>query len=572
MDEEQGLSSPIAGGLRGIRRSVSSSVFTGRAVPPPTSDPQTTSLLNQNSLTLTSISTQLSGISESVGSLNTSLIAIKDNLAISDDIEKNKELAKRKREAQLAEEGLREGKESELEKKIQFALLTPVRRVAQVGRNILSRLTDSLLFLAGGWLTVQALRFLQFTSEGNLAALKKLKDRFLKDLLLMGGLVLGLTVGFGKVLNIIGRLSGKLIQFTFGGVLQRGFGFIGNLIRGNVVKFLNFIRSGLGRIGLRGLPLSSLTIPGAGILASLQGRILKFLKSIPGVGELFKGGRKPFDPKGTGKVAKAGWLGKFFTALVVLEKGFKVFTDYSEMRDKGLTKFQSIAIALSKLAVDIGVYLALVKGTAFLFGKIGAGIGAAAGFIAGGPIGAAALGILGAKAGAGLGALIGTIGYFFPGALKAVTGGAIDIEKIKGNMQKGTETLIGGATAPLKRGEKPGKIAIKNKRGRIIGYKDAPKEESITSASSDSSIKSAAGISVGTGQVVPFKTSNNGDKLAMDSNVANVIDATAGKGKSKNATGASSSKGNGIDNTPVIASSNPNDNSSILAEATFNIV
>ena len=46
MDEEQGLSSPIAGGLRGIRRSVSSSVFTGRAVPPPVSDPQTTSLLN----------------------------------------------------------------------------------------------------------------------------------------------------------------------------------------------------------------------------------------------------------------------------------------------------------------------------------------------------------------------------------------------------------------------------------------------------------------------------------------------------------------------------------------------
>ena len=284
MDEEQGLSSPIAGGLRGIRRSVSSSVFSGRAVPPPVSDPQTTSLLNSNSLTLTSISTQLSGINESVGNLNTSLSAIRENLSISDDIEKNKELQKRKREAQLAEEGLREGKESELEKKIQFALLTPVRRVAQVGRNILSRLTDSLLFLAGGWLTVQALRFLQFTSEGNLAALKKLKDRFLKDLLLMGGLVLGVTVGFGKVLSIIGRLSARLLQFTFGGVLQRGFGFLGTLIRGNVSKFLNFIRTGLGRIGLRGLPLSSLTIPGAGIIVALQNRIVNSLKKIPIIG------------------------------------------------------------------------------------------------------------------------------------------------------------------------------------------------------------------------------------------------------------------------------------------------
>ena len=53
MDEEQGLQSPIAGGIRGIRRSVSSSIFTGRAVPPPAPDPQTTSLLNQNSLSLT---------------------------------------------------------------------------------------------------------------------------------------------------------------------------------------------------------------------------------------------------------------------------------------------------------------------------------------------------------------------------------------------------------------------------------------------------------------------------------------------------------------------------------------
>ena len=54
MDEEQGLVSPIAGGIRGIRRSVSSSIFTGRAVPPPVQpDPQTTKLLSKNSLTLT---------------------------------------------------------------------------------------------------------------------------------------------------------------------------------------------------------------------------------------------------------------------------------------------------------------------------------------------------------------------------------------------------------------------------------------------------------------------------------------------------------------------------------------
>ena len=88
MDEEQGLVSPIAGGIRGIRRSVSSSIFTGRAVPPPVQpDPQTTSLLSQNSLSLTNVSSQLSSISAQIGQLNGSLETIKQNLAISDQLD-----------------------------------------------------------------------------------------------------------------------------------------------------------------------------------------------------------------------------------------------------------------------------------------------------------------------------------------------------------------------------------------------------------------------------------------------------------------------------------------------------
>jgi len=568
MDEEQGLSSPIAGGLRGIRRSVSSSVFSGRAVPPPVSDPQTTSLLNSNSLTLTSISTQLSGINESVGNLNTSLSAIRENLSISDDIEKNKELQKRKREAQLAEEGLREGKESELEKKIQFALLSPVRRVAQVARNVLGRLTDSLLFLAGGWLTVQALRFLQFTSEGNIAALKKLKDRFLKDLLLMGGLVLGLTVGFGKVLAIIGRLSARLLQFTFGGVLQRGFDFLGVLIRNNVSKFLRFIRSGLGRIGLRGVGLGALSIPGAGLFVALQNRILKSLRQIPIIGELFKSGRKPFDPKTTTKVGKFAWLNKFFTALIVLEDGFAAFAKYNEMRDKGLSNFKSIAIALGKFAIDIGSYVALTKGVSMLFAKIGGGIGVAAGALMLNPIASAALGILGAKAGAGLGFVVGTLGYFFPDALKAITGGLIDVNKIRGDLQQGSENVIAGA-GTSRRGVPPGKVAITNKRGRVIGYKDAPKDESLSA--DPSTIVGASSVSVGGGEVVPFKTAKNGDNLAMSSDMANIIDATVSGKNTQKATFAGTSNSGGIDDTPNIESSNPNDDSTIVAAATFNI-
>ena len=172
MDEEQGLQSPIAGGIRGIRRSVSSSIFTGRAVPPPVAqpDPQTTSLLSQNSLTLSTVSSQLTNIADQVGSLNGSLSVIQNNLSISDTLQRQREAGKQKREAILAEQGLREGKESELEKKIQVALLSPVRRVATFAQGILSRLTNFLLILAGGWLTDKVLTFIRLGSEGNIDA------------------------------------------------------------------------------------------------------------------------------------------------------------------------------------------------------------------------------------------------------------------------------------------------------------------------------------------------------------------------------------------------------------------
>ena len=168
MDEEQGLSSPIAGGIRGIRRSVSSSVFTGRAVAPPAPDPQVTSLLNQNSLTLSTVSSQLANISEQVGGLNNSLLSIKDNLDINDQLDRRREQEKAKRDAVLAEQALREGKESQLEKKIQFALLTPVRKVSTVAQGILGRLGNFLLFLAGGWLVDKTLTLIRLTSEGNI--------------------------------------------------------------------------------------------------------------------------------------------------------------------------------------------------------------------------------------------------------------------------------------------------------------------------------------------------------------------------------------------------------------------
>tara|TARA_B100000424_G_scaffold60505_1_gene43862 strand:- start:5268 stop:6923 length:1656 start_codon:yes stop_codon:yes gene_type:complete len=249
MDEEQGLASPIAGGLRGIRRSVSSSIFTGRAVPPQAQgDTISQNLISKNSLTLESVSGQLSGITQQVSSINNSLEAIKNNLQVSDALEKQRQAAKERREAILAEQGLREGKESELEKRIQFALLTPVRRVKQVAQGILSRLTDAFLFLAGGWLVNTTLTFLRLNAEGNEEELKKFKDKLVGSLIIMGGITLAATIAFGKLLALTKAFTASLLLVISANFIKKPFELLFNFIGINLNKFKNMLR--LGIVGL----------------------------------------------------------------------------------------------------------------------------------------------------------------------------------------------------------------------------------------------------------------------------------------------------------------------------------
>ena len=231
MDEEQGLASPLAGSIRGIRRSVSSSVFTGRSVLPQQPDPQTTSLLTQNSLTLTTVSQQLENISLNLSTLNFSLSSVKDNLALSDRLERQREAAQRNRERILAEQGLREGKESDIEKKIQFALQTPVRRIAATTQGVLQRLVDFFLILAGGWLTNTLISMINATADGNVDLLKSLQRKLATGLLVIGGTLTAITFGLSKIFSLTALLASRAFRFGFNNILRRPFQTIINLLR-----------------------------------------------------------------------------------------------------------------------------------------------------------------------------------------------------------------------------------------------------------------------------------------------------------------------------------------------------
>ena len=356
MDEEQGLQSPIAGGIRGIRRSVSSSIFTGRAVPPPVAqpDPQTTSLLSQNSLTLSTVSGQLTNIADQVGSLNSSLSVIQNNLSISDTLERQREAAKQRREAILAEQGLREGKESELEKKVQVALLSPVRRVATFAQGILGRLGNFLLILAGGWLTDKILTFIRLGSEGNIDKLNEFKRKFLTDLGILAAIGIGLTVGITKIIGTIGTLAGLALKFAFTNIIKKPFAAATTFVFKNLGNFRKLLLQGLKNLPKaagKGNLLKNLAIGGGVVLSLLNPKnlfkgIKNFFKSPFGkkaVSESVETGAKTGVSKGL--IQKLG--GKVFLAFEAIGAFFNYRNRIGEDKDGdgvgGQTQTQAIS-------------------------------------------------------------------------------------------------------------------------------------------------------------------------------------------------------------------------------------
>ena len=566
MDEEQGLSSPIGRGIRGIRRSISSNIFGGRQSPQIQGDSISSNLIQKNSLALSSVSSQLGGISEQVKLINSSLTIIKDNLSLSDDIQRRKELAARKREAQLAEEGLREGKESELEKKIQFALLTPVRRVANVARGILGRLGEALLYLAGGWLTSQALSFLQLNSEGNIKALKKFKDRFIKDLLVIGGIFLATTVGFGKIFALVKGLGFLLTRVTFGGFIFKAFGGLGQFILNNVSRFINFIRRvGVGGLG-RGFKLRNL-LP-FGFL--FENRIARSIKNFfSGAGDdlmrmpFFKNMMDRFGKTGMGKgldkFSKAGGFNKLLNnSFMALYLALETFTGKAELQQAGLKPLQAFITSFSRAFAQFALFNAFVNTVSFSVGGIFAGLGALIGSAFPG-IGTAIGAAKGFMVGKKVGLALGVLGFFFPETMKKLTGGLIDIQKFQQKTDKFATDVGMRVSGVDEKTQKKVRGAVFDNNDNVSSDNTEQMEISSITVDKSESIDNS---------IVAFKREKN--NLVLNDNTANIIDATMKQGfADQNIAGGSDDKG-GID-VPVIDSSNKNSDAQLIAIREFNL-
>ena len=214
------FSSPILGGIRVARSTVSSSVFGGnpRASASSGPDPTTISILSRNELALTSVSNQIAGMSQQIMSLSVSLQQIGTSIANDSALDRQRELQKQNQERILAQQQLREGKESIIEKKMQNALISPVTKIAAKAKFTLDKVGKFFTILLGGWIANQSIQAIQALITRNKKRLEEIKNNVIKNLGVVGGILLAVNGGLSTLAKIASKFAIKISSIAVKGL------------------------------------------------------------------------------------------------------------------------------------------------------------------------------------------------------------------------------------------------------------------------------------------------------------------------------------------------------------------
>lgn len=209
------IRSPLTGGLNVARRTVSAAAFTPAAAPAPAPaqpDPVTTGLIEKNANALTSVSTQLASIQQQVAALNNSMTQVYSGIQQNAAIDRNREIQEQNQQRQLAEQQLREGKESAIERRIANAVVAPVQKIAGKVQFSLNSLMSFFGTLLAGWLLQQGVNTIKAYAEGSKKKLEEIKNSIIKTLGIAAGVFVAIQFGLGRIIGVMTRLAGTIIK------------------------------------------------------------------------------------------------------------------------------------------------------------------------------------------------------------------------------------------------------------------------------------------------------------------------------------------------------------------------
>ena len=214
------MQSPIAGGLSGARRTVSASSILSRPVLGSSlsreiasiADRDTAAVLEQNQVALQSVNDSISRIGSQMILLNNTLLNISGLVSQNAALENLKAQQQEQQERILAEQKLREGKESIIERKMQSVLAAPVQKIGQKAQFSLMNLMSFFNQLFFGWLLNQGISTIVALTEDNGEKLNEIKDNVIRNLRDVGLTLLALQTGFGLFRGGLLRIGTRIAQ------------------------------------------------------------------------------------------------------------------------------------------------------------------------------------------------------------------------------------------------------------------------------------------------------------------------------------------------------------------------
>lgn len=221
------LGSPILGGIESARGVMSPGITRSAA-----EDRMVmTSLVGGLSIRLDRITRDLADTTDVVERIRAS---IDQNTFL----ERQKEALEQERERRLAEQQLREGQESLIERKIESAAVAPAQKEAIKAQSSLNNLMGLFAGLLGGWLTVKVFSNFQNIQKFTLEKLGDTKEFIQGAFANIGDLFKNIGTSFSNLFTNIGRIDNILKNSFNDDLFKGGFTFLKNVFE-NALGLLN---------------------------------------------------------------------------------------------------------------------------------------------------------------------------------------------------------------------------------------------------------------------------------------------------------------------------------------------
>ena len=181
-------------------------------------------------------------INTSILTLQQGLKIISDKLEVSDQLRKIRDANEKRRDEQLAQQQLREGKESLVEKKMQTALAAPLQKIGAKAQSVLGGIVKFFNTILLGIIGTRGIQVLSALITGNKEKLEEIKGKILKELGIASGIFLAINGGLAIALRSVIRLTAFISRVAFTNLLARPLRRIFDLASQGV--FLRGQRSG----------------------------------------------------------------------------------------------------------------------------------------------------------------------------------------------------------------------------------------------------------------------------------------------------------------------------------------